>query len=115
MSLRRKPHTFTLITVTESHTGGRVDVPVEGASRAIRCQITPMNADAVLRTFAPQTDVSQPHLMLCDTGDAAGIKVGDRGIYDGERYFVNAPVMAWKAGVATNCAQILLEKEQFQQ
>jgi hypothetical protein len=112
MSLRRKPHTFTHIPVTESKTGGRVDVPVEGTPRNVKGQITPMTADAVFKTFAGDLDVSRPFLFLCDVDSySRTIKPGDRGVFNGERFYVNAEPMPWEAGDSTNCLQILLEKE----
>lgn len=113
MGLRRKPHTLTLIPVSESKTGGRVDVPVEGTARNIACQITPLSSDQAFKTFGGDIDLKRPSLMLCDPSDGVGIKVGDRAVFNSQRYFVNAPPMDWGAGLATDCTQILLEMEQF--
>lgn len=113
MALRRRPHSFTLLPVTETHTGGRVDAPAEGTGRIIKCQITPMATDAVLRTFVPDIELKQPHLMLCDPADGEGITVGDRGVFGGRRFRVSAPIMSWGAGSATDHCQILLDAEQY--
>lgn len=104
---------MTLIPVTESKTGGRVDVPVEGTARNILGQVTPMTSDQAFRTFGGDIDLKRPFLFLCDPADGAGIKVGDRAVFNSVRYFVNAPPMDWGAGMATDCTQILLEMEQF--
>ncbi len=115
MGLQRKPHTFTHIPVRNSSTGGRVDVPVEGTQRAVRCQITPMTADAAFKTFSGDLQINQPYLMLCDLDSyTRNIRSGDRGIFGGQRFYINAAPMDWQAGEATNCLQILLEKEQHQ-
>jgi hypothetical protein len=115
VSLRRKPHTATHTVVSESHTGGRVDVPVEGATRTISGQLTPMTADSVFRTFAGDLTVGRPHMWLCDD-DAYNrtIKAGDKFTISGVKYYVNAAPMHWGAGTSTNCIQILLEMEQHQ-
>lgn len=111
--VRIKPHTFVHIPVTETVSGGRVDVPAKGESRAIRCQITPLAAEAAFKTFGGDIQVGQPYLLLCDvTPYNRTIKSGDRGTFNGAEFYVNAAPMHWEAGRSTDCIQILLEKEQ---
>lgn len=73
-----------------------------------------MTAEQAFKTFAGDLEVRRPHLMLCDVADGESIKVSDRGIFDGNRFYVKAAPMVWNAGEATNCCQILLDMEQYQ-
>lgn len=113
--VRTKPHVVNHYPVATTSTGGRADVPTDGTGRAVRCQITPMSADAALRTFSGDLRLSQPHLMLCDVDTYnRTIKSGDKVVWQGLEYYVNAAPMVWEAGISTDCIQILLEKEEHQ-
>ena len=111
MALRRRPHKVTFIPVNATYTGGRVDVPEEGTARTIMCQVTPLTAEQVVRTFGGDVDLKRPQLMLCNKADGESAKVGDRVVWQSKNYFVMAPPMVWQAGQTTDCVQILLERE----
>jgi hypothetical protein len=111
VSLRSRPHTFTILTMAELRDPeGAARVPSETTRVTALGQITPLKQEAAFRAFA--VELKRPHLLLTDTSQvtAAQLAVGNEVIYGARRFRVESPVSVRDAGGSADHLSVCLEE-----
>lgn len=113
MSLKFKPHTVLVKAGSEPVDATTKDVkaPSFAAGYSVACQVMPKDATYVVGRYGIITD--NPHQLLCDLEDVEYFSVGDRIIFNGDTFYVQAVRTPATGMIADHC-DVLIARNQFE-
>lgn len=109
-----KPHTVTIFVATEQADldGTNVRPPSFATTgNNVDCMVTPLSSTATWNKWG--VACREPNELMCDLEDGESFHLGDRVVWNGETYTVDAKPKLWQVGDSCDSASVLISKGQF--
>lgn len=110
MSLRLRPHTFTVTAASPNVTHGNVATGTEHATAGqdVRGQITPIESTVAYESFG--VELQRPHLVMVNLEDADKFRVNYWITYGTREFRVASLPQRWDAETSTSYAMFVAEE-----
>lgn len=103
-----KPHAVAVQAPSPSSSGGQDTSGSYASASTVRCQVTPLKASAAYEMYG--REVRNPHLLLCDPGDAASFAIGAKVVWGARTFKVVSDPEVFSGIATADHASVYLEE-----